>query len=180
MKHQEDDITVVGIDPGLANLGIGAVHGNSRNAKHLDSILIKTNARMKQGERLIKLYDGVKDFLIAYKPDALAIEAQFFQPYGDIGFKVGQAYGVCLLAAQELEIEHFEYTPKHVKQAIVGTGAANKEQVTYMVRAMLELKQLKSNHVADALGLGLTHLSNRNLKKLEEASLLKMQKRSRT
>ena len=76
--------------------------------------------------------------------------------------------GACLVAAAELEIPVFEYGPMQVKQSLVGTGRASKAQVTYMVRALLSMKQTpESHHVADALALALTHLSSHKLKSLE-------------
>ncbi len=156
-------MVVVGIDPGLANLGLGAVLEQKREATHLGSKLVRTSSNIIQPERLNHIFTEVKSFLQHYKPSALAIEGQFFKPRGNTGFKVGQAVGVCLLSACQLDIPVTEYSPKQVKQTLVGTGAASKEQVIYMVKAMLKLSKLESNHVGDALALALTYLSNKRL-----------------
>jgi crossover junction endodeoxyribonuclease RuvC len=161
------DITVVGIDPGLANVGLGAVRRSGKSAVLLGSALIRTSQRSSQGERLEKIHAGVEAFLHEYKPQALAIEGQYFHRQLGVAFKVGQAVGVCLLAARRLEVPVFEYGPMQVKQALVGTGQADKAQVAYMVRALLGMKgSPESHHVADALALALTHLSFRQMQML--------------
>jgi crossover junction endodeoxyribonuclease RuvC len=155
-------LRVVGIDPGLANLGLGAVEQHYRDLHYLGSQLIRTDAKMAQTTRLKLLFDGTHAFLTKHRPDALALEGQYFHRQREIAFKVGQAVGVCLLAAADLEIPVFEYGPMQVKQTLVGTGAASKSQIAFMVRAMLKLKQVpESSHVADALALALTHLSHK-------------------
>lgn len=166
-KRVLEDVVVVGLDPGLANLGLGAVHETGRTVTHLGSKLVRTNSRDDQGIRLRRLYTETKTFLMQHTPDALSIEGQFFHHQRDVAFKVGQAVGVCLLAAEELEIPVYEYGPMQVKQTLVGSGRASKAQITYMVRAMLSLPTSpESHHVSDALALALTHLSTRRIRAL--------------
>lgn len=158
---EQASMTVAGIDPGLANLGMGVVRQQGKQLEHIASQLIRTQSSMAQAARLQKIYDGVHAFLSQHRADALAIEGQFFRYGGDSAFKVGQAVGVALLAAQQLELPIFEYAPNQVKKAIVGTGAADKAQMAYMVRATLGMKKNpQSHHVADALALAMTHLSS--------------------
>jgi crossover junction endodeoxyribonuclease RuvC len=155
-----NSITVVGIDPGIANLGIGAIRQEGNKPHLLNAQLIRTHAQEDPSARLLTLYTEVKGFLKVHKPQALSLEAQYFHQQREVAFKVGQAVGVCLLAAGELNIPVFEYGPLQVKQSLVGTGRADKMQVAFMVRALLGLtKPLESHHVADALALALTHLS---------------------
>jgi crossover junction endodeoxyribonuclease RuvC len=160
-------LSVVGIDPGIANLGIGAIQQEGTKAHLLNCQLIRTHANEDSSLRLLTLYTEVKGFLKVHKPQALALEAQYFHQQKEVAFKVGQAVGVCLLAAGELNIPVFEYGPMQVKQALVGTGRADKVQVAFMVRALLNLtKPLESHHVADALAIALTHLSFHKIQKL--------------
>ena len=160
-------LIVVGLDPGLANLGLGAIRETGKEVTHLGSTLVRTNSRSEQAERLSTIYTEMSDFLKVHRPDILAIEGQYFHRQQGVAFKVGQALGVCLLAAQQHGVETVEYGPMQVKQALVGTGRASKAQVSYMVRAMLGLSQTpESHHVADALALALTHLSARQLQSL--------------
>lgn len=160
-------LTVVGLDPGLANLGLGAVREVGREVTCLGSRLVRTTPQQEQGERLEVIYGAVTSFFRDYQPDVLAVEGQYFHRQRDVAFKVGQAFGVCLLAAQQGGVTVAEYGPMQVKQALVGTGRASKAQVGYMVRGMLNLKETpESHHVADALALALTHLSARQLQAL--------------
>lgn len=156
---------VVGIDPGLANLGIGVVCEQGVTSHYLHAEVVRTSSESSSPERLAFIYKAVKNVLEIHKPDALAIEAQFFQLQPGTAFKVGEAVGVVLLACAQLEIPVFEYSPKEVKAAVVGTGSASKEQIMFMVRAVLQLpKTPTSNHAADALALALTHLANRRIR----------------
>ncbi len=167
--NQTSTFNVVGIDPGIANLGIGAIKQEGTKASLLNCQLIRTHASEDSSLRLLTIYTEVKGFLKVHKPQALALESQYFHQQKEVAFKVGQAVGVCLLAAGELNIPVFEYGPMQVKQALVGTGKADKIQVAFMVRALLGLtKPLESHHVADALALALTHLSFYKIKKLTE------------
>lgn len=155
----------MGIDPGLANLGLGAVEEERKQARLLGSLLLKTSSREAGPERLRALRDGVTAFLKAHRPDAIVLEAQFFHRQKDVSFKVGQAFGVVMLCAADLGVPVFEYGPLEVKQALVGTGRADKGQVAFMVRALLEMpRQPSTDHEADALALALTHLQSRRLR----------------
>ncbi|HLV12626.1 MAG TPA: crossover junction endodeoxyribonuclease RuvC [Trueperaceae bacterium] len=155
---------VVGVDPGLAHLGLGAVEEERRAARLLGSSLLTTSSRSSAPERLGALRDGVMAFLERHRPDALVIESQFFHRQKGTAFKVGQAFGVVMLCAADLGVPVHEYGPLEVKLALVGTGRADKGQVAFMVRALLELpRQPASDHEADALALALTHLQSRRL-----------------
>lgn len=164
-KSESLPTTVVGLDPGLANLGLGAVREEGRSTLWLGSKLVVTTSRSRRSDRLSRIYDEVGEFLLEHRPDALAIEGQYFHRQKETAFKVGQAVGVVLLAAERAGVPVHEYGPMEVKQALVGTGRASKEQVAYMVRGLLELPagNAASHHVADALALALTHLSARRL-----------------
>lgn len=166
-RQQKDTHRVIGIDPGLANLGIGAIEEVGNEPRLLGSVLLTTGPREAQAARLLKLKLAVNEFIVQHRPDALAIEGQFFHQQREVAFKVGQAVGVVLLAAAESGVPVFEYGPLQVKQALVGTGRADKAQVAYMVRALLKLSATpSSNHVADALALALTHLQHRRVAEL--------------
>ncbi len=165
-------VIVVGVDPGLANLGIGVVREEGKTPRFVSCELVRTSSEMNTPERLLMIHRAVKSVLEVHQPDALAIESQFFHQQPGTAFKVGEAVGVVLLACAQREIPVFEYGPMEVKQALVGTGGASKEQVIFMVRATLALtKNPESTHAADALGLALTHLANRRVR--EVAQLLR-------
>ena len=166
----ERPLRVVGVDPGLANLGLGAIEERGREVRLLGAELVRTSSRQPQAQRLLRLRRSVEAFLDEHRPDALALEGQYFHHQRDAAFRVGQAVGVVLLIAAERGVPAFEYGPMHVKQALVGTGRADKAQVAYMVRALLSLpKTPDSSHVSDALALALTHLQGRRVAELTSA-----------
>lgn len=155
------------MDPGLANLGLGAIVEEGKTYRLLDTSMVKTSSGREQAARLSHIFDSVAMFLDRHEPHALAIEGQFFHHQRDVAFKVGQAFGVCLLAAANRDIPVFEYGPMQVKQALVGNGRATKAQVAFMVRGILELEaRPETSHVADALALALTHCNHRRIAQL--------------
>lgn len=151
---------VLGIDPGLANLGLGLVEGDVRKAKHLYHVCLTTQSAWLMPRRLQYLHEEVSRLLAEYQPDAVAIEDQILRRQADVAFKVGQAFGVVQLACAQAEVPVHAYGPMQVKKALVGTGRAEKEQVIYMVKAQLGVRELFNNHAADALALALTHLAH--------------------
>lgn len=166
-----DTYRVVGVDPGLANLGMGAVEEAGKQPRLLDSQLLRTSPRMPQADRLRLIRDSVAAFIAAQRPDAVVIEGQFFHQQKAVAFKVGQAFGVVMLCAADLGVPVFEYGPLQVKQTLVGTGRADKAQVAYMVRALLTLPATPaSDHVSDAIALALTHLQSRRIGTLAHAA----------
>lgn len=159
---------VLGVDPGLANLGLGLVEGNSRRATHLHHVCINTRSDMAMPARLHILYQAVHELLRTHQPAAVAIEEQRLKKQADVSFKVGQAYGVVLLACAQANVAVHSYGPMQVKKALVGTGRADKEQVIYMVKASLGIRELSNNHAADALALALTHLAHIPMQTLQD------------
>ena len=155
---------VIGVDPGLANLGFGVVEEVRRETRYLAGHLLTTSARTPQAERLVQVRREFLTLVETHRPHALAIEGQYFHHQRDVAFKVGQAVGVLLLSAAEAGLQVHEYGPMQVKQSLVGTGRASKDQVAFMVRALLKLQNTPaSNHVADALAIALTHLQSRRV-----------------
>lgn len=149
---------VLGIDPGITNLGLGIVEQVGQHARMLHAEVVKTTHGEPAPSRVGKLYRAVYQAAITYRPQAIAVEEQFFYRQNELAYKVGWAMGAVFLVADQLEIPVFGYGPPTVKQALVGTGQAEKEQVAYMVRVLLGLKSLpKPTHVADALAIALTH-----------------------
>jgi crossover junction endodeoxyribonuclease RuvC len=153
-------VRILGVDPGLANLGLGAIEASGPEARLLASQLVTTRARDDDGARLEQIYLAVEAMLSQHDIEALAVEGQFFHRQRDAAMKVGQALGVVHLAAHRAGVSVHAYGPMQVKQALVGTGRADKAQVAFMVRALLSLTSSPgSHHVADALALALTHWS---------------------
>lgn len=157
-------LRVLGVDPGLANLGLGVVEEVRRDARLIASKTIITTPKATQAERLLKIRQELSSFVTEHEPQALALEGQYFHHQRSVAFQVGQAVGVVLLTAAELGLPVHEYGPMQVKQALVGTGRADKAQVAFMVRALLGLDRVPRNsHEADALAIALTHLQSRRV-----------------
>ena len=149
---------ILGIDPGYAIVGTGVVEYSGNKFRAIDYKPITTDAKIPFELRLKIIYDGVCELIDEYKPDFMSIEELFFNNNAKTAIAVGQARGVIILAAVNKGVPVFEYTPLQVKQAIVGYGRAEKNQVQQMVKAMLGLNAVpKPDDVADALALAMCH-----------------------
>ncbi len=108
--------------------------------------------------RLKKIYNGLCSVIAKHHPDEFAIESVFYGKNAQSALKLGHARGVSILAAVEQEIPTTEYSPREVKQAIVGSGAASKEQVAFMVKSLLGITNSKMLHdTSDALAVAICH-----------------------
>jgi len=156
---------VLGIDPGLADMGIGAVQEVGRQSELLFAELVRTRPSEASGARLEALHRALLGAIDNVRPHALVLEGQYFHRQREAAFKVGQAVGIVLLAAHTRGVPVFVYGPMEVKQTLVGSGRADKAQVAYMVRAILgrTVPTASAHHVTDALALALTHLARRRI-----------------
>lgn len=119
---------------------------------------IKTDSKMELSQRLGIIYRSIKEIIIEQSPEHVAIEELFFNKNAKTALAVGHARGVAMLAAVESGLPVFEYTPLQVKLSVVGQGRAVKEQVQYMVKVLLCLKEKpRPDDVADALAVGICH-----------------------
>jgi crossover junction endodeoxyribonuclease RuvC len=149
---------VLGIDPGLANTGYGVVARRGGRLLALDGGTIQTRPGLDQGERLVIIHARVGELLDAHAPAALAIEDLYFGTNARSAFAVGQARGVVILAAGQRRLRCFSYTPQQIKNAVCGSGRADKEQVQRMVQRLLALSDLPApDHAADALAVAICH-----------------------
>lgn len=149
---------ILGIDPGLAETGIGIVAVSGGKFSHIHHGVIRTTAKMKTGERLHRIHNELCEVLTRFKPQSAGIEDLFFTRNTSSAFPVAQAKGVVLLALHQYNIETAEYSPPAVKQAIVGYGKADKQQVQNMIRILLNLDAVpKPDHAADALAVAICH-----------------------
>ena len=161
---------VVGIDQGTATTGYGFV----RETDHGDLAVVYFGVILTQaGElpeiRLLQLHNRLNELILLHQPDSGAVEKLFFQRNVTTAIAVGQASGVVLLSLAESAIPVAEYTPLEVKQAVVGYGGADKNQVQQMVKALLQLSEIpRPDDAADALAIAICHLhSSRFLRLLE-------------
>jgi crossover junction endodeoxyribonuclease RuvC len=119
---------------------------------------LRFNTKIEANERLIEIYRGVKKLIEEFKPTHVAIEKVFFAKNVVSALKLGQARGAAILAVAEAEIPIFEYSPNAIKQAVVGFGHADKEQVAQMVTRLLGVKDFASTDTSDALAIAICHL----------------------
>ena len=152
-------MVILGIDPGYATIGYGVVEKNERGlVKALDYGIISTPKDKSIAQRLVMIKEGMQALIARYNPQAVAVEELFFNTNITTGIAVAEARGVILLTAQEQVGHVYEYTPSQVKQAITGTGRADKMQVQYMVQLLLKLaKRPQPDDAADALAVAIAH-----------------------
>ncbi|HOK40604.1 MAG TPA: crossover junction endodeoxyribonuclease RuvC [bacterium] len=156
---------VIGIDPGLERTGYGIIEEINNNLKVLDYGLIKTSANKRFEERLLYLHNELEEKLKVFRPDVSVIEDLFFCKNIKTAFIVGQARGVVLLTCANYGLKYEHFTPLQVKQAVVGYGNADKNQVQQMIKILLNLKEIpKPDDVADALALAITYLNSKKFK----------------
>ena len=163
---------ILGIDPGYAIVGCGIIDYDSHSFTTLEYGAITTPAEMPFEDRLSVIYDQLSELIDMFHPDAVAVERLYFNSNQKTAIDVAQARGVVLLAANKAKVPIYEYTPLQVKQAVVGYGRAEKQQVIEMVTKLLRLKKApKPDDVADALAIAVCHAHaapSRLLKVLEQ------------
>lgn len=143
---------VLGIDPGTAICGYGLVDMTGNRIRSVCYGAFLTDKNMQPELRLKKIYDELSVLLDEYRPDYMSVEKLFFNRNVTTAIPVGQARGVVLLAAANKGIPIMEFTPMQIKLSVVGTGSATKEQVTYMVMHLLNIREkIKLDDSADAL-----------------------------
>lgn len=154
-------VIVLGIDPGLANTGYGVVARRSGRLVALDGGVIQTPAGAPQERRLADIHAAVVALIGEHEPDAMALEQLYFGQNVRTAFAVGQARGVIMLAAGQQGLDCASYTPQQVKGAVCGSGRAQKDQVSRMVKTLLGLlEEPRPDHASDALAVAICHANS--------------------
>ncbi len=148
-------MTIVGIDPGSQVTGYGIVTRNNGRVQYVASGTIRMRSADPLPVRMEKIYAELSTLLRQYPPDACAVENIFVSRNIQSALKLGQARGACILAAVHANVRITEYSPREVKLAIVGNGAASKKQVAFMVGQLLEIGKKLQEDESDALALAL-------------------------
>lgn len=147
---------IIGIDPGLQNMGWGIIRADGPRLSHLANGVIRPGAG-ELGARLALLYRGLCAVIAQHAPEAAAVEQTFVNKDAVGTLKLGQARGIALLAPAEAGLAIGEYAPNAVKKSVVGVGHAAKEQVQHMVRFLLPGVEFAGPDAADALAVAICH-----------------------
>ena len=162
-----DGLLVLGVDPGLADTGYGAVRRVDGRLALITSGTLKTPANLSEPQRLQVLAEQLRSVLAELKPQAAAFEELFFSKNVRTAMAVGQARGVALLAAVEAGAAVHEYTPNQVKLSLTGYGGATKGQILKMVLSLLATRELpRSDDAIDALAIAICHHHSGRLRTL--------------
>lgn len=151
----------MGIDPGYARVGVGLLKVVGQKTDVLERVCIETSSKSCFPDRLLKIFQETEALIESFKPDVMAVEKLFFQRNTTTALDVSQARGVLILSAVRRSIPVFEYTPLQVKMALTGYGKADKNQVKYMLAAILGRDKVhKLDDVNDALAVALCHFNS--------------------
>jgi crossover junction endodeoxyribonuclease RuvC len=163
---------VIGIDPGLRNMGWGIIDVEGSRLSHVAN----GTCTSKSGDlasRLLSLHQQLNAVFIEHAPEAAAVEQTFVNSNGAATLKLGQARAIALLVPAQAGLEVAEYAPNTVKKVVVGVGHAQKEQVAHMVKAQLPAAKLAGPDAADALAIALCHAHHARFAGRLEAALKK-------
>ncbi len=161
---------VLGIDPGTALCGYGLVRQEQDDMSLVAYGAVSTPANSPLPARLLQIYSELSGLIAQYHPDAAAVEKLFFAKNSRTALAVGHARGVALLVTAQAKLDVGEYTPNEVKQAIVGYGGADKNQMQQMVRMLLHLDFVpEPDDAADAVAIAICHIQSSHLRELIQA-----------
>ena len=160
MYRMHEEI-ILGVDPGTRITGYGLIRVRGNALEPLDFGTIRPSPELPQEKRYLLIFEGISYLLEKHRPRAVAVETQFVHKNAQSAIKLGMARASVLLAAAKVDVAVHEYAPKKAKLAIVGHGAASKEQVQKMVQMLLKLGTLpEPEDAADALALAVCHANN--------------------
>ncbi|MEM6481284.1 MAG: crossover junction endodeoxyribonuclease RuvC [Pseudomonadota bacterium] len=147
---------IIGIDPGLRNLGWGVIDADQGRLRHVENGVCTSTGNTLAG-RLLSLHEQLSDVCAQHMPTMAAVEQTFVNRDGAGTLKLGQARGIAVLVPAQFGLEIGEYAPNQVKKSIVGTGHADKVQIAHMVRLLLPGVTLAGPDAADALAIAICH-----------------------
>lgn len=153
---------ILGIDPGSRVTGYGIIRQQGGRLTYLGSGCIRLakvggSTDIPLATRLKTIYDGISELITQFQPDEFAIERVFMARNPDSALKLGQARGAAIVAAAAHELAVAEYSAREIKQAVVGTGGADKAQIQAMIKQLLKLPTVPQADAADALAVAVCH-----------------------
>lgn len=147
---------ILGIDPGSRITGFGVIKSVNRQLSYVGSGCIRTSEG-QLSDRLLQIFNGICELMEQYQPNEVAIEEVFMHQNPSSALKLGHARGVAMVACASHRINVSEYSPREIKQAVAGYGAAEKIQVKHMVIQLLQLNAPPQSDAADALAIAICH-----------------------
>ncbi|MCX7324462.1 MAG: crossover junction endodeoxyribonuclease RuvC [Hyphomicrobiales bacterium] len=165
-------IRILGIDPGLRKTGWGLIVQEGARLSFVACGTVLSSDKLSTADRLRQLHDGLSQVLTEHEPDEVAVEETFVNKDAQATLKLGHARGVALLVPALAGLEVAEYAANLVKKTVVGTGHADKRQVSAMVKILLPKSDAKTEDAADALAIAITHAQHRgHLARLQRSLL---------
>lgn len=161
-------IRILGLDPGLRRTGWGVIRVEGARLSHVAHGVISPEDSAPLAQRLTVLFEAVRDVISTHQPDEAAIEETFVTANGSSTLKLGHARAAAMIAPASLGLPVAEYAAREVKKAVVGTGAADKAQVAYMVARLLPACGALTADSSDALAVAIAHAHARTSRRLSE------------
>jgi len=154
---------IIGIDPGSRVTGYGVLDASAAGLRFVACGTIRTSTSQAFAYRLSEIFDGINEVIQLHGPAVAAVEEVFLASNPRSALKLGHARGAAVVAAMQNGLTVHDYTPRMVKQAVVGYGQATKGQVQHMVRVLLALSAAPSADAADALAVAVCHANRLSL-----------------
>jgi crossover junction endodeoxyribonuclease RuvC len=150
-------IKILGIDTSLRSTGVGIIEARGSELRAVVYGRIQNKPKVPHSACLSNIFDSITELIEKHQPDCAAIEGAFFAKNANTAMILGQARGVAVAACAKQQLVISEYSPRSVKQAVVGTGAAQKDQVAKMVMRLLNIAEQPQEDAADALAISICH-----------------------
>jgi len=157
----QNAIRIIGIDPGLRNMGWGVVDSLGSSLSFVAAGTVRSNAKADLASRLCQLHDGLSEVLHQHMPHEAAVEQTFVNKDAKATLKLGQARGIAMLVPARSGLPVAEYAPNAVKKTVIGVGHGDKAQIKLMVNMLLPKAQYDSDDAADALAIAICHAHQR-------------------
>ena len=154
-------IRIIGIDPGLRNMGWGVIETLGNSLRFVASGTVRSDGKADLASRLCQLHDGLADVLHQHRPDEAAVEVTFVNKDATATLKLGQARGIAMLVPARAGLAVAEYAPNAVKKSVIGVGHGDKKQIQMMLKVLMPRASFESDDAADALAIAICHAHHR-------------------
>ncbi len=162
---------IIAIDPALRLTGYAVLAREGKKNACLRHGVIRNKPALSPSACLLSIRESISALIREFTPSVMAVEGIIYVQSYQTAITLGAARGAAIIAAAERGLMIYEYAPRQIKQAVVGRGAADKQQVAFMVRALLGLTETPSPDAADAIAVGLTHFQAADASALKKVPL---------